>query len=185
MEFVVREAEPGDERAFAHVHVQSARESGFSTFDPGYTDERYAQNLIDNETFVDSPNTRFIARTQEGEPAGIIVYGPPDDNTGRGTANVHIAAFYVLEKFHGTGAAQELMNAAAIKMRSQGYNSADLTVVGNNTRARRFYERLGGILLQTAEPESKQGWGIVRYGWPDLGNMTAVPRLPTPKPGGP
>jgi GNAT superfamily N-acetyltransferase len=73
----------------------------------------------------------------DGEIVGVAVYARTEAETGE------LRALYVVPDAWGTGAAQELMNAALAEMRSAGLRLAVLWVVEENARARRFYEREG------------------------------------------
>jgi RimJ/RimL family protein N-acetyltransferase len=84
-----------------------------------------------------SANAEVWAAELDGEIVGVAVYARADAETGE------LRALYVVPEAWGTGAAQELMNAALAAMQSGGQRLAILWVAEENARARRFYEREG------------------------------------------
>ena len=84
-----------------------------------------------------SANAEVWAAELDGEIVGVTVYARSDAETGE------LRALYVVPEAWGTGAAQELMNAALAAMQSGGQRLAILWVAEENARARRFYEREG------------------------------------------
>ena len=52
---------------------------------------------------------------------------------------------YVSQEFRGSGVANVLLDEAERQVQANGHSTAWLSVVGGNTRARRFYERRGWI----------------------------------------
>lgn len=80
-----------------------------------------------------------------------------------------IAAIYVLRSAQRQRAGSGLMRVMATDLLARGFAGGSLWVLADNGDARRFYERLGGVVV--AE-KSETLWGMllqeVAYGWPDL-----------------
>ena len=79
-----------------------------------------------------------------------------------------VAAIYVLRAGQGRGAGRLLMQAMARRLIAEGYRSMALWVLTANAPARRFYERLGGVVV--AE-RVEGGDAEVAYGWRDVASL--------------
>ena len=72
-------------------------------------------------------------------------------------------------EFQGRGAGRALVAAVAEALEAQCCQSLMLWVLADNP-ARRFYERLGGHLLD--ETQTTLGAVEVAYGWPELKGLS-------------
>lgn len=76
-----------------------------------------------------------------------------------------VTALYVLRAAQGRGTGRLLMRAMARRLIAEGYRSMALWVLAANAPARRFYERLEGVLIaEQVDGEDAE----VAYGWRDL-----------------
>ena len=75
-----------------------------------------------------------------------------------------IGELYVLGSAHRQGAGSGLMKAMAGMLMERGHRALSLWVLEENSRARRFYEGLGG----TAIAKKRARLAEVAYGWTDL-----------------
>ena len=145
----VRRARPADASAVARVHVETwqaayvdvfgaERLAGIDT--PGR--ERQALRLIESaEADV------FVAVEDEGRIVGFAASGAAED----APATRELHAIYVLPEAWGTGAGAGLLAASVAAMRARDATDAVLSVLEDNPRARRFYEREGWRLDGTGE----------------------------------
>ena len=104
-----------------------------------------------------------------GEVTGFVSFGPQRVAHHRADWPGEIYALYVHPEAQHRGAGRALMVAAAAGLAHAGLEAASLWVMTRNTRARAFYEALGGTLLdeQTVEVEGGS-FDEVAYGWRDL-----------------
>jgi ribosomal protein S18 acetylase RimI-like enzyme len=88
------------------------------------------------------PNQAFVARTEEGSPAGFVwVARTHNDFTGQLEAS--LLNQYVAEPYRGHGLGRCLMEAAEAWAREQGLPRISLSVGTHNTIGQRLYESLG------------------------------------------
>jgi GNAT superfamily N-acetyltransferase len=75
---------------------------------------------------------QVVIATVDGEPVGTASAHPP-----------RLEALFVVPEQWGTGVAVALHDAALERVAASGWLAAELDVMVDNARARRFYERLG------------------------------------------
>jgi ribosomal protein S18 acetylase RimI-like enzyme len=87
------------------------------------------------------PDNRAFVYVHDSEVCGIVHFGPArgvrDDALGE------IYSIYVLPEFWLRGVGRMLFSAAECSLRSRGFSGFRLWTLSQNTRAMRFYERLG------------------------------------------
>ena len=111
----------------------------------------------------------FIAQNGN-EPVGFGACGAQRDPTlGEQGFDGEIGALYVLQAKHGAGVGKQLMGLMAQSLQNRGRNAASLWVLGENVRARAFYERLGGTKVgEKVDDLSGVAVSEVAYGWRNL-----------------
>jgi predicted GNAT family acetyltransferase len=88
--------------------------------------------------------------------------------------DAEIGAIYVLEAEQRAGIGRTLMHLMAKSLLGSGRKAASLWVISKNTRARAFYEKLGGALLGEKFEELSGATLIeVGYGWNDLATLAS------------
>ena len=173
-QFVIFPAGPADAEALARVHVLAWRETYRGILPDGYLARmsepaqarRFARSLV-------RPGANVIALAA-GDAEGLVGYaeGGPSRRSRIGEAEV--STLYVVRAAQGRGLGARLLKDAARALRAQGAVSLMISVLRDNTPARRFYEHLGGV----AEPvrlEPGPGGGLyneIAYGWADIGDLT-------------
>jgi len=102
-----------------------------------------------------------------GEIAGFVLAGPPDPP--RPDYDGEIGALHVTPEHQGKGLGRALVRAGARRLRERGAATMLLYVFCDNEPARRFYESLGGELLneRTLEIAGKTIHEVA-YGWRDI-----------------
>jgi ribosomal protein S18 acetylase RimI-like enzyme len=144
MSVTYRNGVAGDGKAVAELF----RESFIATFGHLYAQEDLYSFLegVTGQAFEDelaSPEFTFQLAEDSGRLAGFVKLGP-DNLPGEALpGTIELYQFYVLEPWHGSGIARELMDWAIDESRRQGARYLTLTVYIDNHRARRFYERYG------------------------------------------
>ena len=102
--------------------------------------------------FVDS-RVRIWCAVEADELVGYVmtVSGEPDDPVivaaVMNRPTVEISKIYVRASAHGSGIAQQLMDAAVADARAEAAQSVWLGVNQHNTRANSFYEKSGFLLV--------------------------------------
>lgn len=142
---------PGLDEAetFAALHVQCWREA-YQSIVPAELMAKYKIKTrlpMWETTLPDQQRIVFCAYDQ-GCAVGFIVAGKAiehlfDDIDG------HVSALYIASSHYRRGIGQILMGLAAKAWLAQGGHSLALGVLAENTRARSFYEALGGKLVKT------------------------------------
>lgn len=125
----VREASPADAEAAARVHWLSSN-TAYGRDDP------FERRLETTREVLELDGYRYFVAEEAGEVVGI--------------ANVtadELTAFYVHPEWWGSGAAQILMDEVHAQLAAT-CEEAELTVLVDNRRARRFYERNGWELRE-------------------------------------
>ncbi|QIK96771.1 GNAT family N-acetyltransferase [Sphingomonas sp. HDW15A] len=144
MSVTYRNGVSGDGKALADLF----RESFIATFGHLYAKADLDAFLegVTAEAFEDelaSPDFTFRLAEDSGQLAGFVKLGP-DNLPGEALpGTIELYQLYVLERWHGSGIARELMDWAIAEARSQAARYLTLTVYIDNHRARRFYERYG------------------------------------------
>ncbi len=140
----VRPAAPEDAASIATVHVRTWQvayahvfpEAALGALSVEARSERWGSLLTDA-----GERERTLVAELDGDVVGFASTGPARDEPGAG----ELYAIYVLPEWWGAGAGPALMRGAHDALRTAGYESAVLWVLGDNPRARRFYEREGWV----------------------------------------
>lgn len=142
-EIAVRIAKPEDARAIAEIHVAAWRVA-YRGLMP---DDFLAALSVDERTEIWSgalarPNPSQLALAEvDGALAAFCIYGPTRDDESPDVAEIY--AVNVHPDRWGKGAGRALCEYAYGEAATRGHTVMTLWVMSGNTRARRFYERLG------------------------------------------
>jgi GNAT superfamily N-acetyltransferase len=131
----LRRAVLGDESILRELRLQALSEAP-AAFGSTYERE-LARTTSDWQRWL-TPGATFICCGPAG--ARGMVAGLRDEID---PAVVHLMAMWVHPAIRGSGAADELVAAILAWAESQGAGSVRLRVIQGNSRARRFYERIG------------------------------------------
>lgn len=169
---MIREATEADVSAIARVHVASWRETYAGIVPQAYLDGIRVEDWeARRRRHHGAPGTH----TRVGVAAGVVVAfaigGASRDSTlpfaGEGFA------IYVRRTHQGAGLGLGLFGAVATRLLADGHGSLVVWVLRDNP-ARRFYERLGGVLVGEKAIEIGGAALVeVAYGWPELARATA------------
>ena len=139
---IVRPATPPDAAGIATVHVRTWQGAYAHVFPHDALQALPLEPRIELwSRTLGSPEPRpavFVAE-DDGEIVGFVSVGPSREDEREG----ELYAIYVLPTAWGSGAGAELMSRALEALRAAGFAEATLWVLGDNPRARRFYEREG------------------------------------------
>ena len=166
----IRAAKPADAPAIGRIHVESWRETYRGLL---------SENLLESVSALvraamwrgalerDRPILLFVAQQAGGDLVGFAGGG-----SSRATSLPHDAevyAIYVLRPVQGRGCGRRLMAALADALLARGHKSLCLWVLEENASARRFYERLGGVVVgEKTEVDGGYEFREVAYGWDSL-----------------
>ena len=167
----IRFATPADAMDIANVHIETWR----TTYRGMMPDK-----LLDNLSLAtrgnfwvgylnNPPEGAFVlvAEDEAGEIAGFANAGPPRPEIKDFESELY--AIYVLEKQQGKGTGRKLVEATTRELERRGKRSMMLWVLKENEGSRRFYEALGGQLLDEQQFEiGDTTLTEVGYGWQDI-----------------
>ncbi len=148
MDYTIRLATPEDAQGLTRVHVRSWQSSYRGLIAQDFLDsidstERLAgwkKTLAHPEMFG-----VFVAVAPgSGEIVGFSAGGKNRDSASRYPGELY--AIYLLGEVKGQGVGRELFQACFQWLRERGHVPMLLWVLKENTRARSFYERMGGKL---------------------------------------
>jgi ribosomal protein S18 acetylase RimI-like enzyme len=168
---MVRPAVIDDAAAIARVHVASWRTTyrGLlpddflaSLGEEPYT-ERWTRVIADG-------SSRVFVVDENGEIAGFASCGR--ERAGEIGYAGELYAIYVLDSAQRQGHGRELVRAVAGALREMRLEDMIVWVLRDNTAARHFYERLGGVYVR-AQPITIGTATLeeVSYGWRSLGKI--------------
>lgn len=171
----LREAVRGDAEAIARLHAESWR----TAYRGLYSDE-----FLDSDVFEDRrrvwldrmaspPDEMYVLLAVEG-PALLgfaCSFGREDARWGTLLDNLHVRP-----DLHRQGIGRQLLVESA-RWSLERYPEAPfhLWVLEGNSRARAFYDRLGGVPVERSVDEPPGGGSLAswRYAWEDVRGLTA------------
>ncbi len=172
----MRRAEAGDARAIARVHVNTWRQTyrGIvpdAVLDALSVDEREA--MWRRAARPRPAGGLFVAETESGV-VGFAVSGL--EERGRSDFPGEVYALYVLPANQGQGLGTRLFRAAVRSLSEAGLDAVLVWVLKANPY-RRFYEKLGGELVDEGSVElGGVRLPTVAYGWRELAAWLEVRR---------
>jgi ribosomal protein S18 acetylase RimI-like enzyme len=141
----IREAEPGDARAIAGIHVRAWQAAYRGQLGDEFLDGLKVEDRLDQRRrTLEQPTPGFRSWVAEDERglAGFAVTGPSQDaDADPKTGEVY--AIYLEPDRVGTGLGRALFAHAVDDLRERGFRTVTLWVLESNERARRFYEIAG------------------------------------------
>ena len=168
---LVRPAEIDDAAAIARVHVASWRTTYrgllpaefLNSLDEGHYAERWRRSLGDDATRV------YVA--EDGHEVVAFASGGRE-RAGEGGFTGELYAIYVVEEAQRQGHGKGLVRAVTGGLRELGLGDIIVWVLRDNSPARGFYERLGGVYVRT-QPITIGSVVLeeVSYGWRSLDDV--------------
>jgi len=140
MDFTIRPATVDDAEAMAHMHIQSWKESYGRLLPPEFFAQQEAalpDRIERYRAFIAAGQTRMLALDTEDRLVGLGATGPGQDEDGPCERELYM--LYTLERVHGRGVGQALVDALI------GHGPAYLWVLDDNPRAQAFYRRNGFV----------------------------------------
>lgn len=136
--------------ADAELLADLARKIFIDTFGPQNTPENialhvarmYAPDIQRRE--LNSESKTYLVAEVDGQAAGFAMLGDCESGSCREfDAPIELFRFYIDKPWHGFGIAQPLMDACDEEARARGGRTLCLSVWEHNSRARRFYDKIG------------------------------------------
>lgn len=169
-EMLIRKAQLEDAAGIAKVHVDSWR-----TTYKGIVPDSFLESLSyeKREQIWRSgieANGVYIAEDESGRIVGFASGGA--ERTGKYEAYIgELYAIYLLEGQQGNGVGRKLVRSVVDDLKEKKLNSMLIWALEENP-ACRFYEKLGGKKVDTAEIEiDGKKLGEVAYGWDNLSDL--------------
>ena len=170
--FVIRNAVPADAPAIGKVHVDTWRTAYQGIMpDDVLKDLSYAERIKRVQTNLQDESIRSRYFVADGPP-GIVgfVCGGASRDSDKADFDAELYAIYVRKEFSGLGLGKRLFLAWAKETHRQGFRAMKLWVLKENHSSRRFYEAMGGKLLNQTKDGvfGEEDLPEVAYGWDDL-----------------
>ena len=169
---LVRPAELDDAPAIARVHVATWRsayrgllpDDFLASLSQTHYEERWRRNLSDGAARI------YVAEDVDGV-VGFASGGP--ERAGENGYAGELYAIYILEDAQGRGHGRRLVQAVVGGLRELGIRNMIVWVLRDNSAARGFYERLGGVYVR-AQPITIGSAVLqeVSYGWKSLDDIS-------------
>lgn len=174
MSIRIRAAEARDAPAMAKVYVDSSR-SAFAGIVPSEflenlsyrkAEKRWCRVLADNQ----HTKRYFVAETQAGRVVGLAGGGP--EREGDPTYQDELYLVYLLTRYQRQGLGRRLVSAVARELLVDGFQSMLVWALRDTPGARRFYESLGGELLETGTTTmGGRDVAEVCYAWRNIADL--------------
>lgn len=166
----IREATSSDLDTIARLHTDSWRLTYRGMLSDAYLDgdllaERTA--LWQQRFELPQANQRIVLAEIDGTVVGLAcAFGDHDEHWGTLLENLHVAPGH---KGSGIGA-QLVKHIAQWSSQSCAARALHLWVLGPNTAAQGFYQRLGASAVEQLECDGPDGNRVseLRFAWPDL-----------------
>lgn len=146
MDIYIRNAVESDAHTLGSIYSQSYRVA-FKGIIPDnilediFSPEKRAEGLMKELEFGNPTNVILFDRDK---PIGLLTYGrSKDDSVDDDT--IEIWRIYLLPSYWGHSLGVELMNWGIYEIQAKGYKKVALWVLEENSRARKFYEKMGFI----------------------------------------
>jgi ribosomal protein S18 acetylase RimI-like enzyme len=169
----IREARFADLGAIATLHAESWRTFYRGIWSDSYLDKEVYKDrytIWENRLHFPKPNQHVFLATENDTLLGFAcLYIDDSELYGSYIDNLHVAAFQ-----HGMGLGKQLMKACATScLRYSSKKNLYLWVLEENSKARKFYEHLGGIAVEVINEQHPDGSfsNACRYCWKDISKL--------------
>lgn len=174
---LIRRAYPEDVDAITRVRIASWRATYAGIIPDAFLDLPFIAQFVERRQRtlrdMEREEFRFVAEDAQEGLVGYAVGGPTLAPLSAYAGELY--ELYVLPPVQKQGLGRQLMFRTACELAAQSYSSMRLSVLADNWNARRFYERLGGTLI---EERSVELAGVtvrdVAYGWTDIQRMPGI-----------
>jgi GNAT superfamily N-acetyltransferase len=142
---LIREAEPGEERAVAEVHVRSWKAAYRGLLPADYLDDLRPEDRVARYTFgsPDPAAPRTILALDDGVLSGFATVGRSRDEDAPDAGELY--ALYVDPGRWSRGVGRALLADARERLEAQGFAAALLWLLVGNEQGARFYHADGWL----------------------------------------
>jgi ribosomal protein S18 acetylase RimI-like enzyme len=174
----IREAERSDAAAMARVMVDSFRsahrdhlpEVSLMKLTYEVSERNWARALRELSESDERTEYIYVAENDAGDLIGIAMGGPERSSHPLYLGEIYV--LYLLPAFYRQGIGRQLTASVVERLVERGMDSLLIRVLKANTRARRFYEALGGQLVLEEQIEDEGALlDQVAYGWRDASEL--------------
>ncbi len=123
------------------VYIQAYAIEGITFEFANFIDEKFSKENIEKK-IRENPDTLIISSYKDN-PIGVAEIIYKSQCPIRQVALPELGKLYVLERFHGTGIAGQLIQKVEKIIRVKGYTELNLEVWSKNPKAIKFYEKHG------------------------------------------
>lgn len=180
MTISIRQATQDDIPTIAALHIEGWKGAYGGIVDQAYLDGLTVEKRIADWTgWMGAGESEVFLAEDEGMPAGFIVTGrtktpPPGSSPIRPTHSGEIYALYLHPDYWRKGIGTMLLKHGARVLKDRKHSTMCLWVLDANSRARSFYEKmggqkLGGKMIEIGPSTLKE----VCYGWRDTSALRA------------
>ncbi len=168
---MVRRAALNDASAISRVHVSSWRSTYGGMLPDEFLDSLSEANYAERwKRVIADGSSRVYVAEDDGEVVGFASGGR--ERAGEQGYEGELYAIYVLDAAQHRGFGRELVRATVSGLRELGLNDMIIWVLRDNSPARAFYERLGGVYVRS-QPITIGTATLdeVSYGWRRLDDV--------------
>lgn len=174
MTISIRTATTDDIPTIAALHIDGWKGAYGGIVDQGYLDSLTVEKRIEDWKgwLATEESTVFIA-DDDGKPAGFVVIGrtktpPPGSSPIRPSHSGEVYALYLNPDHWRKGIGTMLIKHAARELKARKHSTLCLWVLDGNSRAKGFYEAMGGQKLGSKMIEiGPSNLKEICYGWRD------------------
>ncbi|MGL4243138.1 MAG: GNAT family N-acetyltransferase [Beijerinckiaceae bacterium] len=160
----IRMAEPADAERVAAIHDESWMEAYRGIIPGSHLDKMVQRRGPAWWQTAIAKGSRIAVLDFDGMPIGYTSYGR--NRAASLPYRGEIFELYLKPEFQGLGFGSRLFSAAKRELANHGYTSVVVWCLGENERAVRFYERLGGLLIGRAhEKFGETSCERLAFGW--------------------
>lgn len=169
-EIIIRKAILTDAKGMAKVHVDSWKTTYTNIVPVEYLNNLSYESREQMWTNAIPDGGIYVAENKEGMIVGFAKGGKERSGNYKGYDG-ELYAIYILKEYQGKGIGRSLVKPIIAEIKEMGLNSMLVLVLKDNP-SRRFYESLGGRIIDSVEVEigGKKLSELV-YGWEDIRNI--------------
>ncbi|QEE38439.1 MULTISPECIES: GNAT family N-acetyltransferase [unclassified Methylobacterium] len=173
-DIIYRAARATDAQTIAAIHVASWRDAYRSILDPAFLAEPVEEDRLSHWLGkLDTPALNFMVEIASTSDEGLVGFVATHRDLDRRWGSL-VDNLHVRPEMRGRKIGEALLRSAARKLAAQqAGNGLYLWVFEANEAALRFYERMGGQVVEQAISQipAANGRTILRVHWPTLSDL--------------
>ncbi|WP_146549034.1 GNAT family N-acetyltransferase [Rummeliibacillus suwonensis] len=166
----IRKATLTDAEGIAKVHIDSWKTTYANIIPKEYLNSLSYEKQAKKWTNIISQEIVFVAEDNKGKIVGFSSGGKERSKKYKGFEG-ELYVIYILKKYQRRGIGKSLIKPVLDEIKKMGLNSMLVLVLEENN-SRLFYEKLGGVKLDTVEVEiAGKQLKEIAYGWGDINTL--------------